>query len=347
MTGPSPILSAALVALVAVMITAAAAYCARFRLPRPPVGTYTYPDMVVIFVVVVLAPLTYLNLPGPVVAGVFGLVLLFAAQLALAPLVGGRPAWAVSVALCLATGAAALTGAALAVTVLTDVLLAAGVIAVTSLWAQSGMRAGHVALLSALLTGYDLIATVSTTIMTRFFTEVRGLPFAPLFTLSDGPTPVAMGLGDLMMLVLFPLVAHRSFGRAAGVVAALAGVTVTAIVSALFVWGVLTEGLPLLTVLGPVVVAQYLLWRATGRHERRTSERETPATADPTPDATLTAALTAPPRDDPWVAVHKGRIVGTGPTPGLARRSARENGCAALPAVHAGGDLTPAKPAST
>ncbi|MFC6083210.1 hypothetical protein [Sphaerisporangium aureirubrum] len=346
MTGPSPLLSAAMVALVAVLIAVAAAYCARYRLPRPPVGTYTYPDMVVIFAVVVVAPLAYLHLPGPVVAGVFGLVLLSAVQLALAPLVGGRRAWAVSAVLCLATGAAALTGATVAVTVLTDCMLAAGVVAVTSLWSQSGMRAGHVALFAALLTVYDLVATVATTVMTRFFAEVRGLPFAPLLVLGDGPVPVAVGLGDLMMLVLFPLVARRSFGRTAGLVAALAGVAVTAALSALFARGVLTEGVPLLTVLGPVVVAQYVLWRATGHRERRTAERESPAPPALTPDPALTAALAAPPRDEPWVAVSGGRVVGTGATPGLARRSARENGCPALPSVHAGGDLSPARPAS-
>ncbi|RCG30671.1 hypothetical protein DQ384_15440 [Sphaerisporangium album] len=359
MTGPSPLVSAALVVLVAVLIAVAVAYCARYRLPRPPVGTYTYPDMVVVFVVVVLAPLTYLHLPGPVVAGVFGLVLLSAAHLALAPVIGGGRAWAVSGVLCLATAAAAFAGAAVAVTVLTDVLLVIGVVAVTTLWAQSGMRAGHVALFAALLTVYDLIATVGTTMMTRFLTDVRGLPFAPLLALDHGASPVAIGLGDLMMLVLFPLVAGRSFGRPAGLVAALAGVTVTAVVSALFVEGVLDEGVPLLTILGPVVVAQYLFWRGTGHRELRARERGRPpapaggtpgrprsarAATGPIPDPALTAALAAPPRAEPWVAVHEGRVAGTGATPGLARRAARENGCPALPAVHAGGDLTPIAP---
>ncbi|MFC4534655.1 hypothetical protein [Sphaerisporangium dianthi] len=351
MTGPSPFLSAALVVLVAALIAVAAVYCARFRLPRPPVGTYTYPDMVVFFVVVVLAPLAYLQLPRPVVAGVFGLVLLCAVQLALAPLIGGRPAWAVSAALCLATGAASLTGATALVAVLTDVLLAAGVVAVTCLWAQSGMRSGHVALFAALLAGYDLVATVTTTIMSRLFTEVRGLPFAPLFTLGDGAggaVPVAMGLGDLMMLVLFPLVARRSFGRPAGLVAALAGVAVTAVMSALFVTGVLAEGVPLLTVLGPVVVAQHLWWRATGHAERRAAHHgPEPVAAAPGADASLLAALAAPSSGEAWVAVHEGRVVGTGPTPGLARRSARENGCRALPLVHAGGDMAPIGPLAT
>lgn len=341
----------ALTGCVALMIGGGAAFASRYRLPRPPIGTYTYPDVLFVFAVVVVAPLAYLEMPKAAVATIFGLVLLVALQLGLAPLVGGRPAWLAAAVLCAATAAAALLDRPVAVIVLTDALLAAGVIAVASLWAQSGMRAGHVTLFAALLTGYDLVATALTTVMTRFFAEVQELPFAPVFLITRGDTPVGIGLGDLLMLVLFPLVAQRAFGRPAGLVAAALGVAVTAVVGVLFATGVLTTGVPLLTVLGPLIVGQYGLWRALGRGERRTWQWRSglPAVVPPppAPDATLVAALRLPADGgdpDRWLAVYNGLIVGEGSSPGQARRSARENGCPAVPIVRRAGGLEPVVP---
>ncbi|MEV4759269.1 hypothetical protein AB0J86_29805 [Micromonospora sp. NPDC049559] len=339
---------------VAALVGATVAFAGRYRLPRPPIGTYTYGDMMIIITMVVVAPLAYLALPGPVVATVFGLVLLVAVQLGLAPLLGGRVAWLVATGLCLVTAAAWLLDRPVPVILLTDALLAVGVIAVASLWAGSGMRAGHVAFLAALLTAYDLAATTLTTVMTRFFEQVQGLPFAPLFLVSHGAEPVGIGLGDLLMLALFPLVAQRSFGRPAGLVAAVTGCAVTATVGVLFATGVLSTGVPLLTVLGPLIVGQYALWRALGRRERRNWQwqRGLPAVgAGPVgPDPALVTALglagpDGPPEEE-WLAVHEGRIVGAGASPGLARRAAREGGCAAVPLVRRATGLDPTTPSA-
>ncbi|NED86041.1 hypothetical protein G3I76_38880, partial [Streptomyces sp. SID11233] len=55
-------------------------YVARVRMPRPPVGKYEAADVLVAMVVVMVAPLLYLELPRTAVAVVFGLVLCAALQ---------------------------------------------------------------------------------------------------------------------------------------------------------------------------------------------------------------------------------------------------------------------------
>lgn len=251
---------------VGLLVALGAAYQARIRMPRPPFAMWVWADVWLIGVAVVVAPLAYVEAPGPVVAAVFGVVLGTASQLALAPLVGARVSWWVAVGLCAFAVLAAVADWSVLVVVLTDVLLAVAVIGVANLWAQSGMRAAHVAALAAFLGVYDLLATGLSDLTARFADEVDGLPFAPLFMVDTEPVAVGIGLGDLLVLVLYPLVATKAFGRTAGLVAAASGLGATGIVAALFRAGLFDDGFPMLTLLGPLIVAQYALWR--GRGER-------------------------------------------------------------------------------
>jgi hypothetical protein len=289
---------------------------------------------------VVLAPLGYLSLPRAVVATVFGLVLTAAVQLVLAPMIGGRTAFLLSVLLCGATAVSWMLGRPLPTLVLTDIVLTLAVIGVANLWAQGGLPARHVAVLAGLLAGYDLVATGLTGVMTRFATEVQGLPFAPVFAVTGGRAPVSIGLGDLLMLVMFPLTASRAFGRGAGRVAALCGIAVTGGVALLFWLRVLGTAVPLLTVLGPVIVTQYAYWRRRNVRERTVQEwRAGSVVTDPGPDllaaieAALSVGLPETVPDGTWLAVDGGRVVGSGASPGLARRAARENGHLGVPLV--------------
>jgi hypothetical protein len=86
------------------------------------------------------------------------------------------------------------------------------------------------------------------------------------------PVPVGIGLGDLVMLVMYPLVATKAFGRAAGLVAAVAGLGATGVVIALFLAGWFSTGFPLLTLLGPLIIVQYAWWRRHGQRERTVNE---------------------------------------------------------------------------
>ncbi|MFG2721187.1 hypothetical protein ACGFW5_23240 [Streptomyces sp. NPDC048416] len=329
----NPLALVALSACAAAMIAAAAGYFARVPMPRPPVGVYAAGDIAVLSVGVVVAPLLYLSMPGAAVSALFGLVLCLAAQFTLAPLCGGRWSWLLALGATALAVAVALTGHAVAVRVCTDVLLAVAVVGVANLWAQSGMRPVHVAAFAAVLTCYDLIATTLTRVTLDFVTQVQGRPFAPMFALTGGSSPVAVGLGDLLLLVLFPLVATRAFGRRAGFVAAGVGVAVTGVVSLLFALGALTAGFPLLTVLGPLIVAQHLVWvrryggeRSTVDWRAGTAVRVLPSRQGASPAPQLTAALAVPVpeglAEGTWFAVGEGRVLATGATAGEARRAA-------------------------
>ncbi|WP_240799197.1 hypothetical protein [Streptomyces sp. A0958] len=340
--------TAALVGLnccVAVITLAGLAYFGRVRMPRPPVGRYELADVAVVFAVVVAAPLLYLELPRTAVAVVFGLVLCAALQFTLAPLTGGGRAWAVALVSVAATAGCAFADRSLAVVVLTDVLLATAVVGVANMWAQSGMRSAHAAWFAGALACYDLVATGLTSVMDRFAAQVMGLPFAPLLAVTRGDPPVALGLGDLLLLVLFPLVALKAFGRAAGLLAAGIGVAVSGAVSLLFALGALTGAFPLLTALGPLIVVQHVLWVRSRGAERTVAEwrasapRAAAATAPADPDPALLRALDPPDAqglpaalpEDGWLAVLDGRVVGGGTSPGLARRDAGRRGCTPVP----------------
>ncbi|OON82791.1 hypothetical protein [Streptomyces tsukubensis] len=332
---------------VAAITAAGAAYFARVRMPRPPVGRYEPPDVAVLIAVVVAAPLVYVAMPRTAVAVVFGLVLCVALQFTLAPLTGGGRAWVAASAAAAATAGCAFADLPAAVTALTDVLLAIAVVGVASMWVQSGMRSVHAAWFAAMLACYDLVATALTSVMDRFAEQAMGLPFAPLLAVTQGDPPVALGLGDLLLLALFPLVATKAFGRTAGLLAAGVGLAVSGGVSLLFGLGVLSGAFPLLTALGPLIVLQHVVWVRARRGERTVAEWRagTPraAVADTTaePDPALLRAL-APDDGDvrheeraegDWLAVLDGRVVGGGESPGRARRDARLRGCDAVPVV--------------
>ncbi|MEU6442264.1 hypothetical protein [Streptomyces sp. NPDC047046] len=348
-------MSAALIGLnvcVAAITLLGLGYFARVRMPRPPVGKYEAPDVLVVMAVVMVAPLLYLELPRTAVAVVFGLVLCAALQFTLAPLLGGGGgrgglrAAVLAVLAVAATGGLALADRTLAVLVLTDVLLAIAVVGVAAMWAQSGFRSVHAAWFAGLLAVYDLVATALTSVMDRFAAQVMGLPFAPLLAVTRGDPPVALGLGDLLLIVLFPLVAAKAYGRAAALLAGALGVLASSAISVLFATGTLTGAFPLMVVLGPLIVAQHLHWRRRLGRERTTAEwragavAAVPATA---PAPALRAALD--PLADPadlreragaavgWVAVVDGEIVGAGPSAGSARRDAARRGAGAVPLV--------------
>jgi hypothetical protein len=332
--------SAGLVGCTGLLIAASVLYFHKWVLPRAPIGFFRAFDIAIMSAIVVIAPLIYLWLPPAVVVTIFALVLLAAIQLVLAPIIGGRIALAVSIVLCGTTAAAWLLGHPLLTTVLTDLVLSLGVVGVTNLWVQGGLRARHVAWLAGLIAVYDLIATTLTSVTTRLATELQGMPFAPVFALTGGRAPVSIGLGDLLLLVLFPLAAARAFGRAAALVAGISAAAIVALAEALIRAGLFTTALPLVTILGPAIIIQYAFWRQLGRRERTTREWRdgvTPAVRGPDPLLALEAALEVPmPEQLPegiWVAISDDGVVGQGVSPGLARRSARENGHLAMPLV--------------
>ena len=331
------ILDLAIIAIIAL----ASGYLRRYRLPRPPVGRFNRSDVVIMSCLLVALPFGYLAAPIQLVSGVFAVMFLGTAQLTLAPVLGGRPAALVGLVLVAATIAAGVTGHQSAVLVLNGVLITIALVGVANLWVQAGMSAGQVVALSGVLVAYDLLATGLSTVTDRFVDLVNGYPFAPLLAVTAGDPPVAAGLGDCLMLVLWPVVAWKAFGRAAAWVGAVVGIALLVAVQVAFLTGVVRTGVPFLMILGPAIAIQYALWRLRYGPERRTREWlgvpddtvATPSRGSDLVDGLNAARSATAVLPGTWVAIHDGRVVGEGPTPGTARRAARLGGCTSSPVV--------------
>ncbi|HVQ96257.1 MAG TPA: hypothetical protein VMU51_34890 [Mycobacteriales bacterium] len=226
-------------------------------------------------VAVITLPLAYIHLPAGVVATVLGLMTILVVQFTLGPILPGRlPVLA-------AVGAAVLNVAAFATlpgtdlravtTVWNDILLLVLVVGVCNLYAQSGMKARDVAIFAALLTGYDLVATLFLPTMAELLSRIADLPFAPVFTLGSNPDAVVIGLGDVLMLVLWTLVSIKGYGPAAGWLAAGTAVAVAAALAIALGTGLIDGVFPVMVLAGPAIVAEYLLLRRRHGPERTTA----------------------------------------------------------------------------
>jgi hypothetical protein len=145
-------------------------------------------------------------------------------------------------------------------------------VSVTNLWAQSGMKARDVAVLALGLAVFDVVATWRLTVMTDLVTRLAGMPLLPMVTRmgSGGARGLAIGLGDLLLAALFPLVLRKSFGRRAGALALAVSVGVVAVMLAVIDLRLIRIPVPAMVVLGPLIALQYGYWRARKGGERTT-----------------------------------------------------------------------------
>lgn len=128
------------------------------------------------------------------------------------------------------------------------------------------MKARDVALLGAFLTVYDVLATSALPLTSDLFTRLASLPLAPIIAWSSGSKVVGIGLGDLLLAAVFPLVMRKAFDRSAGIMALVLALSTIGILLALPLQGVF----PVMVVLGPLMVLQYLIWRRRRGRERTT-----------------------------------------------------------------------------
>lgn len=133
------------------------------------------------------------------------------------------------------------------------------------------MRARDAAILGGALIVYDFLATTVAGQMEAVMTRLAGLPFAPqlAFRFGEGLW-IGLGMGDVLMATLFPLVMRKAFGCPMGLIAAaLAVLAIGTVMLVLFVaaWQV---SLPVMVVLGPLMLLQYAYWRRRLGPERTT-----------------------------------------------------------------------------
>jgi hypothetical protein len=261
--------------LVGAATAAAWIYFRRFEVMRPPIGVFDWHDVVFMLVAIVVVPVAYLELPRAAVGVVLCLLALNIFYFGLEPVLRLRSlVWVATIGLVVADVVVSLTvnaGASWIVAV-NDLELAALVVFVTNMLVQSGMRARDLAFIVSGLAVYDVIATTLLGLMGDLLRRLATLPFAPLIAWREGGQWLALGLGDLLMVALAPLVMRKAFGRTAGIVSATTGVAAVAGMLAVLRLGWVSRDIPAMVVLGPLLLPQYAWWRLRLGRERRTWE---------------------------------------------------------------------------
>jgi hypothetical protein len=190
-------------------------YFARWRIARPPLGVFNLTDVAIMLGGILLVPYLYLVVPLWLVAAVLGLAALSAIYITWEALLRARWAtWLASLGLVGADVAAALAFGPTSVPFLltNNVVLIVVVVGTANLWAQAGMKARDAALLGAGLVVYDFVATFQLPLMSDLIERLASLPFAPLVAWPAGESWAGVGLGDLLVAAVFPLVVRKAFG---------------------------------------------------------------------------------------------------------------------------------------
>lgn len=257
-----------------VTITLACVYFRRVQVSRPPVGVVNGRDVAILLGGIVAIPYLYLALPLVVVAALLAAATIGILLFTLEP-VGGTAlrvvlsvgAVATDVALALAVGTH--SNAFLAVN---NFVLAMAVIGIANLWAQSGMRAAHVASMAVGLAIYDLIATSGLPLMTDLLQRLDSIPLAPFMGWRAAGDELVVGFGDLLLLALFPLVIRKAFGgRESAIALGLTSIVLIVLLGAVE-FGLLGRVVPAMVVLGPVMAGLCATWLRRHRVERTSRE---------------------------------------------------------------------------
>lgn len=256
--------AAHLVALYVVGVAAAAwVLFRRVSLRRPWVGVINPRDVALMFAVVAVSPYLYLALPAWGSAVLASATVVLAVYFTLGTVGSSRLSVGmvgVVVVVAADVGTAAIAGErSNAFALVNGVVLALLVVGMAILFAQWGMRARDVAALAGALALYEALAGSQLTLMADLMGRVGNVPFVPVVGWWQGGDSVAIGFADLLLAVVFPLVARKAFGRGPGLAALLVSLVAVTLVVVL----VNRDGLgdwPPMVVLGPLIVAQHFWW---------------------------------------------------------------------------------------
>ena len=246
-------------------------YFRRYPMSRPPIGVFNLKDITLMVLFVILLPFLYLLLPLWLPVGLLLLAALNILSFTWEPVLHTR--WAIWLAVLLML--AADIGATVIFKtnhdwflIINNLVLIVLIVGITNLWAQSGMKARDAALLGMALAVYDGVATSLLPLTSALFVRLAGLPLAPTLSWGTSSTALGIGLGDVLLATVFPLVMRKAFGRAAGVIALVIALLA---IGAMLVLP-LKVVFPAMVVLGPLMVLQYLYWRSRRGPERMTRQ---------------------------------------------------------------------------
>jgi hypothetical protein len=251
------------------------AYFRNYRLARPSIGVLDLGDVAFMVGMIILIPYLYLALPLWLVAAVFASAMLSILLFVGEPVLRSR--WANRLFALSLVGADVLANlyfgaSSTAFFLVNNTVLVLAVVGITSLWAQSGIKARDVAVLGGALAIYDLVATSLLPLMTDLIARLASIPFAPILSWGFGPERFVIGLGDLLLATVFPLAMRKAFGRSAGIAAIVVNLGAIAATLAYLQLAGLEVAVPLMTGLGPLMVAQYAYWARKRGQERTTRE---------------------------------------------------------------------------
>ncbi len=327
-----------LLGLIVLTQITAVLYFRRVTINRPPVGLYNLKDISFMMLMVILLPLLYVRLPATVVVVIMSLVftnvLYYTFRVAL-------PRWT---ALLLAVG---IVGADIYLAEGTEVqfasasfiavnnlLLLLAAIGVCTLYAQAGMRARHVAFFGIALAVYDFIATIALPVMFEFIDRLTTLPMVPI-VFWGGEDSVALGLGDILLITLWTVVVYKAYGLRQSLIAGFLGVGAVAAMFFGFQQGILTNMVPAMVVLGPIMAVQYMLWRRQGAERTMAEYEQNGKNGQHDSEESgylrgVEACLNwlkqpeAAQYNGRFVALAEGKVLGVGEQPGTARKAARQ-----------------------
>lgn len=225
---------------------AALAYFRRVRLERPAIGAFNSRDLVILAGFIILLPILYLALPGPVLTGF--LILTFGSALA----IGLRPIMPARYRRVLIP---TLIGAEIVVTytvlgaprglqlywVLTSAIVLVAAMGVSNLYVQGGLRLRQVAWFAVFLAAYDAFFSTVVPLTPQLAAAFEGRPLNASIGWASGRYSANIGLGDLLVYGLFVTAAYKGFERRGAI---WAFVTV-------FVFGALAPSV------APLVVSQF------------------------------------------------------------------------------------------
>jgi hypothetical protein len=248
-------------------------YFRRCTISHPPIGVINLWDVAFLLAAIVVVPYLYLGLPSWLVTTLLALSMAGLLYILLGPIL--RRAL-------LAVGITALIVAAdifiawrydtsgMPYFVVNNAVLIAVVVGFSNLWAQGGMPARALAILAGALAIYDYVFTERLSLMGDLFAGLAAVPFAPILAWPAGSSQwVGLGLGDLIIATLAPLVLRKAYGRSAGMAAIAVNTVAVALLLLLLAAGV-RMSFAVMVLLGPLIVLQYFYWQWQHGFERTT-----------------------------------------------------------------------------
>ena len=258
---------------VVLAVGGSALYFHSSQLPRPPLGVLNLTDVIILIGIIVAMPYLYLALPIAVMSVVIGGGLLSTLLLGSHPILRPSIARVAVIALLVGDVLAVASGGRYLPYALNDLIALLTVIAVANIWVQSGLSARDATILAGCLAVYDPIATTFLSLTGQLFSRYAHAPFAPLVAWPTHSTNwLGVGVGDVLIASLLPLVMTKAYGSASGRITGFLVVLVITLVSLVGLLSSSPQILPLMSLVGPVAVVNYIIWQRRYPRERTTAE---------------------------------------------------------------------------